>query len=71
MYRTEAPETWRGEVMVIGYSNKALRLQYEGEEAWIPFSQIHPDSEIYSASQFGETGELVIPQWLAERKKWI
>lgn len=59
---------WSGEVVVIESTPKALLVEYEGEEIWVPKSQIQDDSEIYSAKQIGETGELVIPYWLAEEK---
>ena len=59
---------WEGEVTVVRESEKALLVDYEGEEFWVPKSQIHADSEIYSSRQVGETGNLVLPYWLAEKK---
>ena len=35
-----------------------------GFEEWIPKSQIHDDSEIYKD---GQTGDLVIQSWFAEK----
>lgn len=59
---------WEGEVTVVRETDKALLVRYEGEDIWIPKSQIHADSEIYSSKQVGETGTLVLPYWLAEEK---
>jgi hypothetical protein len=46
-------------------TDKALCVIVEGEEVWIPKSQIHDDSEVWGA---GHEGTLVIPLWLAEAK---
>lgn len=62
---------WKGEVNVVAASKKALLVNHENEEAWIPMSQIHDDSEIYKKGQVGETGILAIPEWLAEKKGWL
>lgn len=62
---------WKGEVTVLAATEKALRVTHENEEAWIPLSQIHDDSEIWKPSQIGETGVLAIPEWLAEKKGWL
>ena len=45
---------------------KAILVVCEGEEAWIPTSQVHDDSEVYKA---GTEGTLVIPRWVAEMKE--
>jgi len=34
-------------------------------EMWIPYSQIHDDSEVYIE---GHVGKLVITRWIAEQK---
>jgi hypothetical protein len=47
-------------------TTKAILVVCEGEEAWIPTSQIHDDSEVYKA---GTEGTLVIPRWVAEMKE--
>ena len=59
---------WEGDVEIRGATDKALLVEYEGEEFWIPKSQIDDDSEIYSSRQLGKTGTLVLPYWLAEEK---
>lgn len=59
---------WSGYVTVKHATDKALLVVYEDAEVWIPKSQIHDDSTIHSHKQVGESGELVIPYWLAEEK---
>jgi hypothetical protein len=46
-------------------TDAAILVEIEGEEYWIPKSQIHDDSEVY---QEGTSGQLVISQWIAEQK---
>jgi hypothetical protein len=47
-------------------TTKAILVVCEGEEAWIPTSQVHEDSEVYKP---GTEGTLVIPRWVAEMKE--
>lgn len=63
-------DLWRGEVTLLRKSAKALLVDREGDEQWVKNSQIHDDSEIYEETQLKESGELVIPTWLAEKKGW-
>lgn len=49
-------------------TEKALLVQIDGEEHWIPHSQIDDDSEVYKA---GDAGELVISEWIAKEKKLV
>jgi hypothetical protein len=51
--------------MGIHATDSALLVEIEGEELWIPFSQIHPDSEVDDPDQMGI---LVISNWIAEQK---
>ena len=43
----------------------AILVRVEGQEVWIPKSQIHADSEVFAA---GTDGKLIISQWIAEKK---
>jgi hypothetical protein len=52
-------------VTVVMEKEKALLVEVEGEQIWIPKSQIHDDSEVYKADT---EGTLVIPEWLAKEK---
>ncbi len=71
MRRKPAEGKWQGTVTVLHATEAALKVDYEGEEMWIPFSQIDDDSEIYKKDQVGETGELVISEWMAKQKGLI
>lgn len=44
---------------------KALLVEVEGEEKWVPKSLIHDDSEVYRE---GDAGTLVVPLWWAEKE---
>lgn len=48
-------------------TEKAIYCWYENEPAWIPKSQLHPDSEVRAR---GDVGVLIIPAWLAADKGW-
>lgn len=71
MRRKPAEGKWQGTVTVLHATENALKVDYEGEEMWIPLSQIDDDSEIYKKDQVGETGELVISEWMAKQKGLI
>jgi len=49
-------------------TEKALLVVIEGEEFWIPKSQIDDDSEVYKADT---EGTLVITEWIAKEKGLI
>jgi hypothetical protein len=44
---------------------KALLVEIEGEDFWIPKSVIDDDSEVHSE---GDIGTLVVPEWFAEKE---
>jgi hypothetical protein len=53
-------------------STKAILVEDEdGNEVWIPNSQIDDDSEIWEDSELKEEGKLVISEWLATQKGWL
>lgn len=51
---------------VITATEKALLVDIEGEEKWIPKSVIHDDSEVFDDDE-NSTGMLVIKEWWAEK----
>ena len=53
------------DVTVVRETDLALLCDIEGEEHWIPKSQIHDDSEVYEDDT---EGDLVISAWLAKQK---
>ena len=59
-------EKFEVEVEVIRETDKALLVSVEGEEIWIPISQIDDDSEVYNMET--GPGTLIIPMWLALEK---
>lgn len=56
--------------MVVRHHTNSMLVDHEGEEGWIPYSQIHDDSEVWLESEVGEVGELVVPLWIAEDRGW-
>lgn len=46
-------------------TGNAILCVIEGDEYWIPHSQIDDDSEVYGE---GHRGELVISEWIAIKK---
>lgn len=58
-------------VRVVRASPRAMLCVIDGNEHWIPCSQVHDDSEVYIDSDQsiqGSPGKLVITQWIAEQK---
>jgi hypothetical protein len=43
----------------------ALKVEIDGEEHWIPKSQIDDDSEVFEK---GHEGKLVVTDWFAEKE---
>lgn len=64
----EKPGVTLEQVEVLLRGPKAMKVLYEGEELWIPYSQVHNDSEIHEDDRNTDYGKLVITQWLAEQK---
>jgi hypothetical protein len=54
-----------GGVSVLKESEKALLIDFEGEEHWIPKSQVHDDSDVYEE---GDLGTIIISRWIAGQK---
>lgn len=55
---------------VLSATDKALLIEIDGEEHWIPHSQIDDDSEVYDNKGNAE-GTLVISSWIAQQKKLV
>lgn len=49
-------------------TDAALLCEIEGEDIWIPKSQIHDDSEVYEE---GHSGTLIVSEWIAKQKNLI
>lgn len=48
-------------------TDNALLVEVDGEEIWIPQSQILADSEVYDDDE-NSIGTLVITEWIATKK---
>lgn len=53
---------------VIRETELAVLVEVDGEEVWIPDSQIDDDSEIYVGAGEGTEGVLVVNDWIAKQK---
>lgn len=49
---------------VVQDTEKAICVEIGSETIWIPRSQLHDDCEL---KEKDDEGDLIIPQWLAER----
>jgi hypothetical protein len=54
------------DVSCVRETDAALLCIVDGEEHWIPKSQVHDDSAVFEA---GHEGTLVVTQWIAEQKE--
>ena len=63
-------ERWEGIVTVVLSTPKqrAILVEYEGEEEWIPKSLIEGDG--YENAKKGDEIDLDIPLWKAEEMGW-
>jgi hypothetical protein len=53
----------------IAQSDDAILVEDEdGEEVWVPQSQIHDASEVWKK---GDSGTLVVTEWIAIKKGWL
>jgi hypothetical protein len=57
-----------GDAEPIREKEKALLLNIEGVERWVPKSVIHDDSEVWEMGQ--KTGSLVVKRWFAAKNGW-
>lgn len=53
---------------VITETEEAILCDMDGNQIWIPKSQIHKSSEVRHE---GDTGWLVLPEWLAIEKELV
>lgn len=57
-----------GDVTCIAESDKAILVDIEGEEFWIPKSEVDDDSEVWSD---GDEGDLIISTFIARKRGLI
>ena len=70
MTRDSEPVSFEG-VEVLRATELALHFELEGEKVWIPKSQILDGSNFGDDSEEGDSGELIIPEWLAIEKELV
>lgn len=56
------------DVVCIAETDKAILCVIDGDEVWLPLSQVDDDSEVY---QKGGEGSLVITEYIAREKKLV
>jgi hypothetical protein len=49
-------------------TDKAILVEIDGEDRWIPKSVVHDDSEVYDENEHNE-GTLALKAWFAEKEK--
>lgn len=64
-YDKDTKAVYVDDVEVMRDSGKALLVFIDGKEHWIPNTQIHADSEVYSLST---KGRLIISKWIATQR---
>jgi hypothetical protein len=57
-----------GQARVLRATTKALLVEVDGEQTWVPKSCIHDDSEVWRDDS--EPGELVVKAWFARKEGW-
>ena len=63
-----ANEVQLEDVLVLRKTDKAILVEVDTAQIWIPKSQISENSEVWKD---GQTGALIIPEWLATAKGLI
>jgi len=67
MARRANPSRCFPDALAIRETAKALLVEVEGEERWVPKSCIHDDSEVWKE---GDEGTLALMGWFAEKDGW-
>jgi len=53
---------------VVRVTALALLVNIDGDEYWLPKSQLKDEGDLGEASEAGDKGSIAIPRWLAEDK---
>lgn len=53
---------------IVRITDKAILVSDDGDETWIPKSEVCDESEINGHSDIDDEGPLVLPEWLAIEK---
>ena len=46
----------------------AILVEIDGEEVWLPLSELGDDSDLGEDSERGDEGSVFVPEWLATAK---
>jgi hypothetical protein len=66
--RTSESYIYPTQVKALRETDRALLCaDSNGNEFWVPKSQLHDDSEVF---EVGGEGKLVVTRWLADQKGW-
>lgn len=60
-----------GDARAIRETDRALLVELDGEERWIPKSVIHDDSEVWTMrgdEDEGRKGKLIVKAWFARKE---
>lgn len=53
------------DVTCLAEGEKSILVDIDGEEHWIPKTQIHDDSDVFEKDT---SGDLIITNWIAEKR---
>ena len=56
------------EAVFVRATDMAILVEIDGNEYWLPLSQLGDDSELGEDSGRGEDGSVFVPEWLAAEK---
>lgn len=60
-----------GEGQLLKATEMAILVEVEGDEIWIPKSQIHDDSDVWDDVHDGTEGAVFVSLWWAEKQGWL
>jgi hypothetical protein len=68
MRRDNDPEpVSQGDAVAIAETDKALLVEIDGDEKWVPKSVIHDNSEVWKK---GDEGTIVVEGWWGRAEGW-
>ena len=61
------------DVTVMSKTEKAIKIKIPGVSMpqWLPFSQLHIDSNLHHEAAEGDVGTVVFTNWIAKQKGWL
>lgn len=68
---TELHRIDEAKVLAFSSSGLAVKISVDGEEHWLPFSEVREPDELEIRASRGLTIEMVVPAWIAREKGLI